>query len=236
MSNHTSARSIFFLFILGLSFLIAGCGGDGDGEVKTADGIADTIDSTVIIDASVTEGDAPLEVKFRAKSDDLILSQSWNFGDGDTAETINPNSSVKHKYKEEGTYTVSLVTNTNLGGAQTDSIIITVGSGITYPVTTVSLFNLSPDLTLYSIVGDSSVGDTDFSFRLQETDPDNASPGLIEPGELGFIEVRCDVSWSLNASFTDGTDPDASNVQRGMELYSCGQDYEWIFFELADPE
>ena len=234
-NNRIFTRSIIALFILNLTLLMAGCGGDGDGTVETADGIGKTIDSTVTIDASVTEGDAPLEVKFYVKSDDLVLSQSWNFGDGDTAETINPNSSVKHTFTEDGTYTVSLVTNTNLGGAQTDSIIITVGSGITFPVTTVHLINLIPDLTLYSIVGDSSVGDNDFSFRLQETDPDNASPGLIEPGELGFIEVKCDVSWELDASFTDGTDPDAWHVHRGMELYSCGQEYEWVFFELPNP-
>ena len=145
MSTHTSNRNIFFLFILGLSLLLAGCGGDGDDDVKTADGIADTIDSTVTIDASVTEGDVPLEVKFRAKSDDLVLSQSWNFGDGATKEKINPNSSVKHTYKEEGTYTVSLVTNTNLGGQQSDTIVITVGAGNTFPVTKVTLNNFLPD-------------------------------------------------------------------------------------------
>ena len=230
-TNLSVTRSFIALFILNLSFLLAGCNGDDDGTVKTADGTADTIDSTVTISRSVTEGDAPLEVRFRAKSDDFILSQSWNFGDGAAAETINPNSSVKHTYTAEGTYTVSLVANTNLGGAQTDTTTITVGSGISFPVTTVYLFNLSPDLTLYSIVGNSSVGDNDFNFQLQESDPDNASPGLIEPGELGYIEVKCDVSWSLDAAFTDGNDVEAQ-VHRGMELYSCGEDYEWIFFEL----
>ena len=228
-NNHTVTRSISLLFLLNFLLLIAGC--DGDGSVETADGIGKTIDSTVTIDASVTTGAAPLEVKFRAKSDDLILSQSWNFGDGATAETINPNTSVKHTYTADGTYTVSLITNTNLGGAQTDSIQIIVGTGINAPVTTVFLFN-SSDLTLYSIVGNSSVGDNDFNFPLQESDPDNASPGLIEPGEIGYIEVKCDVSWELNSFFTDGVDPDAWQVDRGMELYSCGEDYIWEFFEL----
>jgi hypothetical protein len=232
-NNHTVTRSISLLFLLNFLLLIAGCG-DGDGSVKTADGAGKTIDSTVTIDANVTTGDAPLEVKLRAKSDDFILSQSWNFGDGATAETINPNTTVKHTYTEDGTYTVSLIANTNLGGAQADSIQITVGTGINAPVTTVFLFNLS-DLTLYSIVGDSSVGDSGFNFPLQETDPDNTSPGLIEPGELGYIEVKCDVSWSLDAFFTDGVDPDAWQVNRGMELYSCGEDDVWDFFDLPNP-
>ena len=234
-NNRTFTRSIIVLFILNLLFLMAGCGGDKDDIDTVDDSNVKTIDSTVTIDASVTQGDAPLDVKFFAESDDLVLSQSWNFGDGDTAETLDPNRSVKHTYTEEGTYTVSLNANTNLGGARTDSITITVGSGITFPVTTVYLVNLLPDQTLYSVVGNSSVGDTDFNFRLQETDPDNASPGLIEPGEEGFIEVKCDVSWEMKASFTDGIDLDTFQEQRGMELYLCGVDYEWIFFELPNP-
>ena len=234
MSNHTSARSIIYLFTLGLSLLLAGCGGGGDGDVETADGIADTIDSTVTIDASVTEGDVPLEVKFRAKSDDLVLSQSWNFGDGATKETINPNSSVKHTYKEEGTYTVSLAANTNLGGQQGDTIEITVGSGNTFPVTKIFLNNFSPDLTLYSVVGNSSVGDIDFNFALYDTVTGDPTQG-IGPDERGYIEVKCDVEWELEASFTDGTDLDAESEQRGMQFYSCGRPYEWLFFVLPNP-
>ena len=236
MSNHrTFTRSIIVLFILGLSLLMVGCKGDFNDVKSVDDSKVPTIDSTVTIDANVTEGEAPLKVKFFAKSDDLILGQSWNFGDGATAETLNSNSNVKHTFTEEGTYTVTLNTATNLGGAQTDSITITVGSGKSFPVTTVYLVNLFTDLTLYSVVGNSSVGDTDFNFSLQESDPDNASPGLIEPGEEGFIEVRCDVSWELDAFFTDGDDLDAHKEHRGMELYSCGVEYEWVFFEPPQP-
>lgn len=228
MSHYrTFTRSIIVLFILGLSFLMAGCdNGSDDGEART-------IDSTVTIEASSKEVDVPLTVKFRLKSDDLILRASWNFGDGDAEVPYNPESSIKHTYQTEGTYTASVVTETNSGGAQTDAITITVGGGILEPVTTVFLVNLLPDLTLYSVVGNSSAGDTDFKFRLQESDPDNATPGLIEPGEVGFIEVKCDMSWGLGAFFTDGVDPDVFSDSRGMELYSCGVDYEWVFI---DPE
>jgi hypothetical protein len=210
-------------------FLIAGC--DGDGDVEIADGIGDTIDSSVTIDPSVTNGDAPLEVKFRVKSDDLILSQSWNFGDGATAETINPNSSVKHTFIDDGTYTVSVVTETNLGGQQSDSVAITVGSGITYPVTRVYLNNLMPDLTLSQVVGNSNAGDVDFNFPLTSAVTDEFTIGL-EPGELGYIEVKCDESWQLDLYYTDANGDDAGVDQLGQQLYSCGVEYEWELVEL----
>lgn len=229
MSNHTSARSIIYLFILGLSFLVAGC--DGDGDVKTADGEGKTIDSTVTIDASVTEGDTPLEVKFRAKSDDLVLSQSWNFGDGATAETINPNSSVKHTYKEEGTYTVSLVANTNLGGQQSDTIVITVGSGNTFPVTKVILNNLLPDEIIVKVVGDSNTGVIDFNFTLFDTVTGKPTIAL-GPGDSGYIEVECDVTWGLELSFTDLDGVDTEQEQLGRQLYSCGVPFEWNIIPL----
>ena len=231
MSKYISARSIILLFILGLSFLVAGCGGDGDGTVETADGIADTIDSTVTIDASVTEGDAPLEVKFYVKSDDLVLSQFWNFGDGATAETINPNSSVKHTYTDDGTYTASVATTTNLGGQQSDTIEITVGSGIAVPVTRVTLINNLPEETLVKVAGDSSVGDIDFNFTLY--DSVTAEPTLgLGPGKWGYIEVKCDVSWGLDVSFTDADGANARLDQIGMQLYLCGVEYEYEYFEL----
>ena len=231
MSNHSSARSIILLFSLGLLFLVTGCGGDGDGSVETADGIADTIDSTVTIDASVTEGDAPLEVRFSAKSDDLVLSQLWNFGDGDTAETINPNSSVKHTYTEGGTYTVSLVTETNLGGQQSDTIEITVGPGIAVPVTKVTLINNLPEETLVKVIGDSSVGDIDFNFTLYDAVTDEPTLSL-GPGKWGYIEVKCDVSWGLDVTFTDADGANARLDQIGMQLYLCGVEYEWEYIEL----
>lgn len=226
-NNRTFTRSIIVLFILCLSWFMAGCGGGGDGSVETADGIGKTIDSTVTIDASVTAGDAPLEVKFHVKSDDLVLSQLWNFGDGTTAETINPNSSVKHTYIEDGTYTVSVVTNTNLGGQQSDAIEITVGSGVSSPVTKVILNNLLLDEILVKVVGDSSVGDLGFNFTLFDTVTGEPTLG-VGPAERGFIEVKCDVSWGLDVSFTDVDGADTGQLQIGMQLYSCGEEYEWF--------
>ena len=231
MSNsHPASRSIIVLFFLNFLFLMAGCGGDDDG-VETADGIGKTIDSTVTIDASVPAGDAPIEAKFSVKSDDLVLSQLWNFGDGTTADTINPNSSVKHTYTEDGIYTVSVVTETNLGGAQSDSITIKVGSGVSSPVTEVFLNNLLPDLTISKVVGSSSVGDVDFNFQLISSVTGEPTAGL-EPGERGYIEVKCDVTWGLDLSLTDVDGNDAGDDQIGMQLYLCGVKYEWEVLEL----
>ena len=242
MSNYrTFTRSIIALFILNLSFLMAGCGGGGDGTIEEVDDSnVKTIDSTVTIEASPISGEAPLEVKFSLVSNDLILSASWNFGDGETTGLIspnsptgpiNPNNSVKHTFTEEGTYTVSVATDTNSGGPQGDTIEITVGSGVSFPVTKVILNNLSPDQSITKVVGNSSVGDIDFNFPLTDTVTGEFTPS-IGPGERGFIEVKCDVSWQLDVSFTDSNGEDAGQTQLGMELYSCGEDFEWILFEL----
>ena len=240
-NNRTFTRSIIVLFFLNLSYLIAGCGGGGDDTIKTVDDDnVKTIDSTVTIEASPISGEAPLEVKFSLDSNDLILSASWNFGDGESVGPIspdsptgpiNPNSSIKHTFTEEGTYTVSVTTDTNSGGPQGDTIVITVGPGVSSPVTKVILNNLSPDLSITRVVGDSSVGDTDFNFALSDTVTGDFTPS-IGPGERGFIEVKCDVSWQLDVSFTDSDGADAGQTQLGMQLYSCGEDFEWILFEL----
>lgn len=239
-SYHISTRSIFVLFIFYLSTLMVGCGGGGDGTVEQVDeGNVKTIDSSVTIDFSSNENQVPIEVKFSVKSNDLILSALWNFGDGEAVEIspnsptgpINPTSSVTHTYEEEGTYTVSVVTETNSGGTQSDSIVIVVGAGVSFPVTKVILNNLLPELTIAGVVGNSSVGDTDFNFSLIDTVTGDFTLG-IKPGERGYIEVRCDVSWQLDLSLTDDSGADAGQDQLGMQLYPCGEDFEWEIVEL----
>ena len=244
MSNyHNSTRSIFVLFIFYLSILMSGCGGGGDGTIEQVDeDNVKTIDSTVTIEASPSIGKAPLEVKFSVKSNDLILSALWNFGDGEAVEVspnsltgpINPNSSIKHTFTEGGTYSISVVATTNSGGEQSDTIEVTVGSGGSFPVTKLTLSNLTTDQTITKVIGNSSVGDIDFDFLM--TDPVTGEFTLgTGPGERGFIEVKCDVSWQLDASLTDSNGADAGQRQRGMQLYSCGVDYEWVLFDLNNP-
>ena len=242
-TNRTFIRSIIVLFALNLSFLMAGCGGGGDGTVKTVDDDnVKTIDSTVTIEASPSKGEAPLEVKFSVKSNDLILSALWNFGDGEAVEVspnnptgpINPNSSIKHTFTEGGTYSVSVVATTNSGGEQSDTIEVTVGSGASFPVTKLTLNNLTLGQTITKVVGNSSVGDIDFDFPMTDTVTGEFTLG-VGPGERGFIEVKCDVSWQLDVSITDSNGADAGQKQIGMKLYSCGVDYEWVLFDLNNP-
>jgi plastocyanin len=242
-NNRTSSLSIIVFFILNFSFLIAGCGGGGDGTIEEVDDSnVKTIDSSVTIDASTIQGESPLEVKFNVDSNDLILSALWNFGDGESVEVspnnptgpINPNSSIKHTFTEEGTYTVSVVATTNSGGEQNDEIEVTVGSGVSFPVTKLTLGNLTSDQTIIKVVGNSSVGDIDFDFPMTDTVTGEFTLG-VGPGERGFIELKCDVSWQLDVSITDSDGADAGQKQIGMKLYSCGVDYEWALLDPNNP-
>ena len=240
---HHSTRSIFVLFIFYLSLLMSGCGGGGDGTIEQVDeDNVKTIDSTVTIDFSTQETQVPLEVKFRVESKDLILSALWNFGDGESVDVspysatgpINPTSSINHTFKEEGTYTVSVVTETNSGGTQSDSIDIVVGGGVSLPTTRVFLNNFVREQTITTVVGSSSVGDTDFNFPLTDAATGELTLG-IETGGRGYIEVTCDVSWELVVSFvnSDGDGEDAGQDRIGMQFYACGVDYEQDFLDLS---
>ena len=233
-SYYNSTRNVFVLFSFCLSIFMAGCGGGGDGTIEQVDeGNVKTIDSSVTIDFSTKETQVPLEVKFRVESNDLILSALWNFGDGEAVEVspnsptgpINPNSSITHTYEEEGTYTVSVVTETNSGGTQSESIDIIIGGGVSLPTTKVFLTNLKQEQTLTSVVGNSSTGDTDFNFPLTDAATGELTLGL-EKGERGYIEVKCDVSWELNVSFIDSDGEAAGQDKRGMQVYSCGVEYD----------
>lgn len=48
-------------------------------------------------------GPAPLEVNFELVTEDVITSASWNFGDGERSEELEPS----HTYEEQGQYTVT---------------------------------------------------------------------------------------------------------------------------------
>jgi PKD repeat protein len=68
---------------------------------------------TADFSASVTSGDAPLDVSFSDLSTEAPTGWSWDFGDG-TSSDQHPT----HQYTTEGTYTVSL-TATNAIGSHT---------------------------------------------------------------------------------------------------------------------
>ncbi|MCF6284554.1 MAG: PKD domain-containing protein [Candidatus Hydrogenedentes bacterium] len=87
------------------------------------------------LEASVTEGDLPLEVTFQDVSKvggQPILSWRWDFGDGNVSTAMNP----VHSYTERGVYAVSLEVETPWG---TDDVLvenlITVREVIRFPDT-----------------------------------------------------------------------------------------------------
>jgi 40-residue YVTN family beta-propeller repeat len=68
--------------------------------------------------ASVTSGNAPLEVAYSDESIGSPTKWKWTFGDGKTSTIQNPT----HKYSKAGSYTVSL-TATNAEGSNTTTKI-----------------------------------------------------------------------------------------------------------------
>ena len=68
-------------------------------------------------------------VFFNASSSSItdVSKYSWDFGDGDTAEGVNPT----HVYTRERTYTVSLTVTNSRGQVATASKTITVNNGVT---------------------------------------------------------------------------------------------------------
>jgi len=89
--------------------------------------------------ASPTNGEAPLVVTFTDASSGNITNRFWDFGDGQTTNTIA--SSLEHTYGLAGTYTISL-TVSGLGGSNTDTESNYVSA--TNPPPPVAAFSASP--------------------------------------------------------------------------------------------
>ncbi len=108
------------------------------------------------LDASITDGDLPLEVTFHDVSNDggqPINHWRWDFGDGNVSTAINP----VHTYTKRGVYTVRLEVETPWG---TDDIVvenlITVREVIRFPDTRL---DAALRVTLKRPLGSIRVGD-----------------------------------------------------------------------------
>ncbi|RNC90255.1 MAG: PKD domain-containing protein [Allomuricauda sp.] len=80
---------------------------------------------TAVIEASLTEGDMPLEVTFSSdlSSDNTgITAYLWDFNDGNTSTESNPT----HTFTNPGVFQVSLTVSDGDGLQDTDTILITV--------------------------------------------------------------------------------------------------------------
>ena len=94
------------------------------GEVDTQlGGPPDPGTPTADFSASVTLGDAPLDVAFTDLSNQIPTAWSWDFGDTGTSNDQHPN----HQYTTPGTYTVSLTATNPIGShTRVQPLLITV--------------------------------------------------------------------------------------------------------------
>ena len=85
----------------------------GQQSIITGIGGAAEVEPVLVADfyASPISGDVPLKVYFFDQSIGDIESWSWDFGDGTSSGSINP----EHIYNVEGTYTVSLTVSNSEG-------------------------------------------------------------------------------------------------------------------------
>lgn len=83
---------------------------------------------TAIAEADITTGDAPLTVQFTGSNssdfDGTISLYLWNFGDGGTSTSADP----QHIFTTDGAYKVQLIVADNGGLKDTSEVLINVGN------------------------------------------------------------------------------------------------------------
>ena len=98
----------------------SGSGGEGETPSENQAPVA-------VISASTTSGQAPLTVSFASSNstdDKGITGRSWDFKDGETSTSTNP----QHTFTDAGTYQVSFTATDAEGLEDTATVTITVGS------------------------------------------------------------------------------------------------------------
>ena len=83
---------------------------------------------TITFDFTITPTGSPNEYNFSISNlsvpQGATISQfKYNFGDGETCETANPDTIIKHTYMRKGTYIVKLETITSLGTINKEEIL-----------------------------------------------------------------------------------------------------------------
>jgi len=115
-----------------------------------------------IASANITSGKAPLVVEFMGSAssdDDSIASYHWDFGNGDTAEVVNP----PYIFEEDGNYEVKLTVTDNEGLSSTsEAISISVLPSNTAPVALAEADVTSGEVPLaVQFTGSNSTDDTE---------------------------------------------------------------------------
>src|SRR5439155_20500715 len=112
----------------------------GHGSTTTTTGSI-TVTAPSLVDnfsASPTSGQAPLKVTFTDTSTGSVTGWVWNFGDGTSSTTQNP----QHTYSTTGTYTVSL-TVSGPGGSNTATKVNYITTVQTNPTGLVAAYNFN---------------------------------------------------------------------------------------------
>jgi PKD repeat protein len=115
---------------------------DGDGVQDVVELVMNQIAMELAVpspgfSASVTSGDAPLEVQFTDETHGPVVSWLWDFGDTDTSTEQDPS----HTYLAEGLYTVGL-TVANINGSDMERKVDYIAVGP--PPATVAAFSATP--------------------------------------------------------------------------------------------
>ncbi|RMF85877.1 MAG: PKD domain-containing protein [Planctomycetota bacterium] len=126
MRNIATRLGAGVLVISGLfAATLGGCPVTGTGGATGGVGGAFNLAPIALITADVTTGTVPLTVSFsssRSSDDGLILSRSWDFGDGATSLDISP----RHTFMTIGEFTVTLTVTDDAGAVGTETVVITV--------------------------------------------------------------------------------------------------------------
>ena len=137
---------------------------------------------TAVINATPTQGQAPLDVKFSGTQshdpDGDTLSFLWDFGDGSQTET---GANVEHTFNSRGVFNVQLTVSDGNGGADTTTTQILVGETVPQP----QIFMPSADTFV--------AGGSKLFFG-----------GNASDAEDGFIPTRS-FTWTLSRVRADGT-------------------------------
>ncbi len=135
--NHKHRVAVLGLSVLSLAML-AGCAGLDDSDTQTT---GKNRNPEAVLNASDHVVDAGDIVSFDAKGsqdeDGEIVSYSYSFGDGTTAEGADDDAKVEHAYTQGGEYIVTLTVTddgNDRAGALTDTATVEITVNQEYPI------------------------------------------------------------------------------------------------------
>ncbi len=118
---------------------LAGASATTRSNVTVAAATKPTITLAVSPAAPIARQAAIFTATTTVASNHTVSAIDWNFGDGTTATTTNPN--VSKTFSQAGTFIVTGTVRDDLGQTASATTSVTVGSGITFPTTP---FTVSP--------------------------------------------------------------------------------------------